>query len=388
MQKDVRDGIPANQPALIVTYGHTARKYRPLDGALLVLGRAASCDFSLVSPEVAPVHCVLARGTEGWRLRDCSGRPGTRVNGKFVQETPLVDGDLIQVGSFSFEVHLPPGSCNGAARPVSPSQVAHLQRSRRNLVRLALRLRKGVGDRAHSVEDVEDRLIAQRAEVSQQVEVLRARQREFELRMTRLELSERDLATDRATLDREYRAFQDDVARHAADVKLFNERVALQNKELEEHRAKLSGAIATRGQAIAAAAESSVGERKRQLDQRSRELEHYAQHLRRLYCGLTKGETGKGAGGHRDTKAELLAQAEAALCKQQTQFEHLVADLRQLLEETRAEQRQQSERLLQENEQLRQQLEELVWGRGEPTRPGQDRKRSSGMRERLTTSGT
>src|SRR5258708_15808924 len=57
MRRD-KDAFDPSQPALLVTYGNTARKHRHLDGSVLVLGRSNVCDFSLVSPEVAPVHCV------------------------------------------------------------------------------------------------------------------------------------------------------------------------------------------------------------------------------------------------------------------------------------------------------------------------------------------
>ena len=62
------------------------------------------------------------------------------------------------------------------------------------------------------------RLKLERIELNQQVESLRLHQREYELRMTRLELSERDLVTDRATLDKEYRALQEEIQRHTASV--------------------------------------------------------------------------------------------------------------------------------------------------------------------------
>jgi len=379
VRKEEREGVLPNQPALVVTYGHTTRKCRPLDADILTLGRNATCDFSLVAPEVAPVHCILVRAAEGWRLRDCSGRPGTRVNGKVIQEVRLDDGDVIQVGAFSFEVHLP-GQVAAAPPPLPPSRVARLEKARRNLLHLALRLRKRLGDRALAVEAVDARLITQRAEVAQQVDVLKARQREFELRMTRLELSERDLATDRATLDREYRAFQDDVGRHAATVRLFEERVALKEKELEERQQALA-----EGQRPALEAEPAEdGDRQRQLDQRSRELDHYAQHLRRLSRNAVEGSAAPLPDRRRDTKAELLAQAEAVLCKQQTQFERLVAEMRQLLEESREEQRGLAERLQQENEQLRE-LVEVSRTRSEVVRPRP--KRGSGLRERRSASG-
>src|SRR4051794_37572579 len=72
MRKDHDDRIDLNKPALIVLCGTTKRKRLPLTGDLIVLGRGAGCDLGLVSPEVAPVHCVIARLGGGWRIRDCS----------------------------------------------------------------------------------------------------------------------------------------------------------------------------------------------------------------------------------------------------------------------------------------------------------------------------
>src|SRR4051794_29591641 len=161
-EKEQLDGTPA----LVVTYGNAARKVRPLDADLLVLGRSPVCDVHLVSPDVAPVHCLLVRRSSGWLLRDCSGRPGTRVNGRTVQETELEDGDVIQVGAFSFQARLPSDPAQKSALPV-PVLVERLQRSRRRLGRLALRLRKRLGDRS-LLEQASARLRIERLELNQQ----------------------------------------------------------------------------------------------------------------------------------------------------------------------------------------------------------------------------
>src|SRR5262249_23677495 len=126
MRRDANEFDPS-QPALLVTYGNTTKKHRHLDRDVLVLGRAPSPDFALVSPEVAPIHCVLVRVREGWKLRDCSGRPGTRVNGKMIQEILLDDEDIIQVGAFSFRAHLPVGEKPQGVP--GPERMAHLERS-------------------------------------------------------------------------------------------------------------------------------------------------------------------------------------------------------------------------------------------------------------------
>ena len=149
MRREREEPFDASQPALIVTYGNTTRKHRPLDRDVLVLGRAPSCDVSLVSPEVVPVHCLIHRLGDAWCLRDCSGgRHATRLNGRAIHEEMLHDADVIQIGAFTFEARLPashPTPAPGSTPVVDDranARVKRLLRSRRNLVLLALRLRE------------------------------------------------------------------------------------------------------------------------------------------------------------------------------------------------------------------------------------------------------
>ncbi len=144
MRKECEQPLKAGQPALIVTYGNTTRKRRPLDRDLLLLGRAPACDIGLASPEVAPVHCIIVRTATGWRLRDCpGGRAATRINGRPIHEEMLHDGDVLQVGTFSFEVQMPAHRATplvGGTPIVDErfmTRLKRLRRSRRNLVRLA-----------------------------------------------------------------------------------------------------------------------------------------------------------------------------------------------------------------------------------------------------------
>jgi pSer/pThr/pTyr-binding forkhead associated (FHA) protein len=119
--KDSDEKFDPRQPALIVVYGNTRRKHRPLDRDVVVLGRGPGCDLGLVSPEVAPVHCVLVRLAGGWRIRDCSGRAGTRLNGRPVHDEPLANGDIIQLGTFSFETYLPAEAAPAGHAPAAPA---------------------------------------------------------------------------------------------------------------------------------------------------------------------------------------------------------------------------------------------------------------------------
>ncbi|HTU90870.1 MAG TPA: FHA domain-containing protein [Gemmataceae bacterium] len=207
MYKKREVSIKPGQAALFVTYGNTTRKCHPLEGDLVVLGRAPTCDISLGSPEVAPVHCILLRTSGGWRLRDCSGgRHATRLNGRQFREEALHDSDVLQIGAFSFEMHLPserPTPVIGSTPVVDERLTARLnslQRSRRNLVRLALRLRR----KAHRATALPPTL----AELEQQSESLRGLQRdyqallkEYEARLNQLERAERELCDERAEFE-------------------------------------------------------------------------------------------------------------------------------------------------------------------------------------------
>jgi hypothetical protein len=169
------------RPALIVTYGTTSRKYRALEREVVVVGRAPGCDVSLASPEVAPVHCVLARGPHGWRVRDCSGRGATRVNGSAVVEGPLHHGDTLQIGAFSFEAHLP-GDHDGVETAAAPQPVP---RAAMDNVPVAVAV------------DMSSLLDNRARELAQQAEQLRRQEEEMNARLTR---RHEELAKTEATI--------------------------------------------------------------------------------------------------------------------------------------------------------------------------------------------
>lgn len=209
MSKEREASIKPGQAALIVTYGNTTRRLHPLEGDLVVLGRSPSSDITLVSPEVAPIHCILQRRSDGWRIRDCcGGRHATRLNGRIVREEKLNDCDVVQIGTFSFEMRLPcqrPTPIVGSAVLAEErltARIKFLQRSRRNLVRLALRLRR----KSRRVNSLPPTF----AELERQAECLRCLQRdyqtlvkEYEARLNQMERAERELCDARTVFERE-----------------------------------------------------------------------------------------------------------------------------------------------------------------------------------------
>lgn len=353
MRKECEEPLKAGQPALIVTYGNTTRKHRPLDRDVLVLGRSAACDFGLVSPEVAPVHCILLRTEQGWRIRDCSGgRHATRVNGKAVHEEALHDGDVLQIGTFSFEMRLPasrPTPIPGTTPVVDDrlrQRLKYLQRSRRNLVRLALRLRQ----KARKSSPLPPTL----AELERQAESLRGLQRdyetlvaEYEHRLSELEKAEREVCDERAALEHEcserrtrLEKAEHDMARRQAEAEL---RIKFRWAECEERcrraeqkRAQSQPLTANGDGAAAISAELAA-----QLNRRSRELDCFARHLRRQRQRLpeqSSSPTPK-ADAERVTQLESeVTRLRAEIQRWHEQNRHLQSELADL--EARMRQRQ------------------------------------------------
>lgn len=270
MRKECEASLKPSQAALIVRYGNTTRKFHPLDADLVVLGRAPSCDITVVSHEVAPIHCILRRDRDGWRLRDCSGgRNATRLNGRQIHEEALRDTDVLQIGAFSFEMRLPSARVTPVvgSTPVVDDRMAarlkHLRRSRSNLVRLALLLRR----RVRKANPLPPTL----AELERQAQCLRDLQRDYETRvneqqarLSELEKAERELCDERETFEREClerriqleQAEQDLAHRQAAPAA---ERDRARQANVRERLAELSHLK----QEIAGSSPSAPGERLR-----------------------------------------------------------------------------------------------------------------------------
>src|ERR1700722_14079239 len=131
-----------NAPALILVAGNADRKPRSLDRDVTTVGRARGSDLCLEANEISTLHCVLYRTVDGYRIRDCSSRCGTRINGESIKSQTLHDGDIVNLGPFSFEFHMPPALFPKDSGKLDPIKVEHLKKSRKKLARIALRLRK------------------------------------------------------------------------------------------------------------------------------------------------------------------------------------------------------------------------------------------------------
>jgi pSer/pThr/pTyr-binding forkhead associated (FHA) protein len=66
---------------------------------VVVIGRSSDCDVHLDDANVSRRHAEVRRIGDGYSLVDLGSTNGTEVNGQRIQETALMNGDVISVGT-------------------------------------------------------------------------------------------------------------------------------------------------------------------------------------------------------------------------------------------------------------------------------------------------
>lgn len=93
------------QAELRVLGGKFQGKAIPLNMKRFLVGREQDCHLRPNSESVSRHHCVFIIDDYGVRLRDLGSTNGTRVNRELIRhETPLKDGDLIQIGKLELQL--------------------------------------------------------------------------------------------------------------------------------------------------------------------------------------------------------------------------------------------------------------------------------------------
>ena len=72
---------------------------RELGRDILTIGRSPLNQIVIDHPMVSTQHAVLLRAGASYWLKDLDSRNGTRINGDFVTDAELKDGDTIRFGS-------------------------------------------------------------------------------------------------------------------------------------------------------------------------------------------------------------------------------------------------------------------------------------------------
>jgi Protein of unknown function (DUF3662)/FHA domain len=79
-----------------------------IENRVTVIGRSSECDVTVPDQNVSRRHAEIRRIGDGYSLVDLGSTNGTEVNGQRIQETALMSGDVISVGttSITFERRL------------------------------------------------------------------------------------------------------------------------------------------------------------------------------------------------------------------------------------------------------------------------------------------
>jgi len=366
-----RDSKPLEYPALLPMFGGIEKKLRFLDREVITMGRARGSDICLDGNEVSALHCIIYRSTEGFRVRDCGSRTGTRVNGQGVKTNVLGNGDVLQIGPFSFEVRLPKGMSQVAA--IDPFRFERMRRSRSKLGQLALALRKKLRQKkaspnghgtAHEMpaladSDAGDKKLAE----------LKAKIKQYDQKVNQLEASEKELGDELEALKTQKREFEDQCrAREAA----FAER----QKHLEEETQKRCAAGQTNGDVSSAPSVDHPQEthdlqaKRQELEALERKLQVRDKELNDDYKEIAKErdqvEKLKQQWQHEQIEAQkqseqqraAIASAEATLHDQKGQLGAMIEQLRKMQDDLRLASSGETNQLKEQIAQLKKELAE------------------------------
>ena len=89
--------MTSGNPRLLVT-DSLGRRQIPIDKPLLTLGRRSESDVRVAGAGVSRHHAEILAENEACRLRDCTSKFGTFVNGRRADEHVLAHGDRIRLG--------------------------------------------------------------------------------------------------------------------------------------------------------------------------------------------------------------------------------------------------------------------------------------------------
>src|SRR6267154_2417543 len=92
-------GIEGNMARLILNCEGVGRVTHELARDIVMIGRAPLNHIVIDHPTVSAQHAVLLRTGASYSLKDLNSTKGTQINGDFVTDAELKDGDTIRFGS-------------------------------------------------------------------------------------------------------------------------------------------------------------------------------------------------------------------------------------------------------------------------------------------------
>ena len=94
------DGLPPGVGMLVVTRGHNSGSRYALDEAVVTAGRHPDSVIFLDDITVSRRHAEIRQVPGGYVVADAGSLNGTYLNRERVEESPIRDGDELQIGTF------------------------------------------------------------------------------------------------------------------------------------------------------------------------------------------------------------------------------------------------------------------------------------------------
>ncbi len=99
-----KTSLPLPSVTIHVARGRSSTTSREMKGRSLLLGSGPQCDIQMRSPDVAPKHALITRGTDGVVIRPLDAEHPVLVNGSVANEQQLSHGDSIKLGPFELRI--------------------------------------------------------------------------------------------------------------------------------------------------------------------------------------------------------------------------------------------------------------------------------------------
>ena len=310
---------------MIPIAGNYDRKPRSLDRDVTAIGRARGSDLCLEANEISTLHCIIYRTPEGYRIRDCNSRCGTRINGESAKSGLLLhDTDIINIGSFSFEFRLPATLFPNDGVRLDPLKIEHWKDSRRRLAVRALQLRKrllGASPCEH--------------EWAQKAHLLKEKIRCYDQRLGELEAAEEELTEERrlvaAEAEQQRRHVQATEQQLAQSLKQADHDLHERWQEFQKRcQAEEARIVATRASGNESPSDPQQRERLRELEEQYHRRHDQVQREQQEFTTMKEQWV-------KDQNQSAAAQEEqqAALAQKKTELMRMMGDLKKMQEDLR-----------------------------------------------------
>ncbi len=363
-----RDPNGSSHPALVPMHGNLEKKPRVFDRDVATIGRARGADICLDATQISTLHCIIYRTAQGLRIRDCGSRTGTRVNGASVKNQPLQDGDILQLGPFSFEVKIPAELSVKRDTLHDPVQLGRMQASRLHLAQLALRLRRKLRSLGSGGALMSE-------EMGRKAQVLRDKIKNYDQRLLDMEDAEKELDQERRVLAKE----REEHLKHVQKVeKDLSERLQSVDEQVHarwqsfqlrcqveesrhlqelEIRSRKTGDDNANGMLMQdlEAKTKLITDEAKEIAHRTEQLRHEQQEFQQLKHQW-ESERGQMSAKLDDQRA-ATGHKDAQLKAQRSELTRMMAELKRMQEEFRRSQKIDVQEVLLENETLRGQVQ-------------------------------